>query len=866
MATATAQYGKLHLKTNFKVATTIESTYTGGKAVVTADERFLITPVGDDVNVMDLATGHQVFRLKGESDVISCLAVKPDGEHLVSASQSLLLKLWDLETGDEVRSWKAHEAPVIAMDFDATSTLVATGSADSTVKVWDVDGGFCTHNLKGHGGIISAVKFHSDKKRIRLVSGSDDCKIRVWDLHKRACVAVLDSHVSVIRGLDFSLDGSLLVSGARDKVLNVWNMGTYELEKTLPIYESVETLGVLPADSPFAEKGNLVVYTGGDKGIMRIWDVASGTCLATQAAEENNKHEISGSVYLNSTQTLVAITTDQNLLFYDVTDNLKRVRQIAGYNQEVLDLALVGKDDSHLAVVTNTEQLRVYNLSTMDCDILYGHTEIIMSVAASRDGTMLVSGSHDHTAVVWRFNADEEENADNRCVKVGTCVGHTEPVSAVAFPRKSNGFVITGSHDRTIKVWDIPITPSSSSEPVKLKTRYTFQAHDKDIQSIAVAPNDKVFASCALDKTAKLWSTDDGRLLGTFKGHRRGLWSVAFSPVDQILATSSTDKTIKLWNVTDFSCVKTFEGHTNSVLRCAFLSAGMQLVSCGSDGLLKLWTIRTNECVGTLDGHEDRIWALAVTKDETRVVSGSSDSTVVVWEDVTIQEQEEKQKVHEEQVLLEQDLSNYLHTRDYKRAILLALRLSKPHRLLALFTDLLHTRPDRDSTTGSLAVDALLPRLSPPNLLKLLTHLRAWNTNTRHARVAQTLLYVILHGVRPETLLGLRGGREVVEALVVYTERHERAAGEAVRGSFLVDWTVERMGGLDAVDDESTEEAMENGEGDEVRRWIEKAGVGNGHVHGAGAMLDGSSEGEEDDEDSEDQDEAEDEDAMQVDT
>ena len=39
---------------------------------------------------------------------------------------------------------------------------------------------------------------------------------------------------------------------------------------------------------------------------------------------------------------------------------------------------------------------------------------------------------------------------------------------------------------------------------MKLKARYTFHAHDKDIQSLAVAPNDKVFATAALDKTAKV--------------------------------------------------------------------------------------------------------------------------------------------------------------------------------------------------------------------------------------------------------------------------------------------------------------------------------------------------------------------------
>ncbi|KAJ3163633.1 Transducin (beta)-like 3 [Geranomyces michiganensis] len=841
-----APAAKLHLKTSFKVSSTIESIYTGGKVQVTADERLLITAVAEDINILDLATGRTVMRLRSETDAISCFAVKPDGKHIVTASQSLLLKLWDLKTGDEVRSWKAHEAPVVAMDFDSTSTLVATGSADSTVKVWDADGGFCTHNFKGHSGIVSAVKFNTlGDDSIRLVSGSDDCKIRVWDLNTRACLATLDSHVSVVRSLDFSANGAYLVSGARDKVVCLWNMRTFELEKTLPIFESVETAGVLLSSTPLPESvaaglvgaaGNrLLIYTGGDKGALRVWDVMAGECILAQPKQANTKHEILESIYLRNSHTLVAITSDQNLLFHDLATGLKRTRQIAGYNQEVLDLALLGADDSHLVVVTNTEQVRIYNLATMDCDILYGHSEIVMCVDRSRDGMLLASGARDHKVVVWKFRPEATDPAE-RYIQVGTCVGHTEPVSAVAFPRKSSSTVITGSYDRTIKVWDLPdalVAAASTKldgEPAKLKTRYTFQAHDKDIQSLAVAPNDKVFASGALDKTAKLWSMEDGRLLGVFKGHRRGIWCVQFSPVDQILATSSTDKTIKLWNVADFSCVKTFEGHTNSVLQVSFLSAGMQLASCGSDGLLKLWTIRSNECVATLDGHEDRVWALAVHKDEKYIMSGSSDSTIVVWEDVTIEEQETKQREHEEQVLLEQDLATFLLKRDYKNAILLAMRLDKPHRLLTLFEEVHHTNHHLHPTSilGHPQVDAIVAGLSDTNLEKLLLHTRTWNANSRHARTAQAVLNVILRFVPADRVANLRKAKEVVDALTVYTERHQRIANSLVTQSFIVDYTVESMAGFEEID------ADEDGEEDEdLDTWIGNMVIGN-HVPAKG--------------------------------
>lgn len=51
------------------------------------------------------------------------------------------------------------------------------------------------------------------------------------------------------------------------------------------------------------------------------------------------------------------MTSDQNIHLFDLKDSkIIRVRQIAGYNEEILDMVLTG-DDNHLAVITNTEQV-----------------------------------------------------------------------------------------------------------------------------------------------------------------------------------------------------------------------------------------------------------------------------------------------------------------------------------------------------------------------------------------------------------------------------------------------------------------------------------------------------------------------------
>lgn len=224
------------------------------------------------------------------------------GGYILTATRSLALQIYSLPSLTLHRSIpKAHEAPIITCCSDPTGTLFATGSADGIVKVWDAEKGHCTHVFKGHGGVISALVFNIVKGaggKARLISGADDCKIRVWDLRTRECLHVLDGHVSVIRGLDVTPDGRTLVSGGRDKVVNIWDLERGVLRKTLPVFEVLESVGLVEVEVEGKGKGKegekiYRIFTGGDKGIVRLWDLVSGEAVVTSGSSSSGKtHEI----------------------------------------------------------------------------------------------------------------------------------------------------------------------------------------------------------------------------------------------------------------------------------------------------------------------------------------------------------------------------------------------------------------------------------------------------------------------------------------------------------------------------------------------------------------------------------------------
>ena len=219
---------------------------------------------------------------------------------------------------------RAHEAPVHVCKADPTSTYLASGSADGVVKVWDIIRGFVTHVFKGHGGVVSALAFSYPQdvgsiiqiKTMHLITASVDTRIRIFNLVEGASTssgggkpeAVLEGHASVPRGLDVSSDGRWLISGGRDSVVLIWdlfsspknlsttkekkssNRRTPTLVKTIPILERVEAVGLLRSDDDQfhskTEFDKIRFYTGGEKGVIKIWDGSKGHVVQKLGVEQ----------------------------------------------------------------------------------------------------------------------------------------------------------------------------------------------------------------------------------------------------------------------------------------------------------------------------------------------------------------------------------------------------------------------------------------------------------------------------------------------------------------------------------------------------------------------------------------------------
>ena len=592
--------------------------------------------------------------------------------------------------------------------------------------------------------------------------------------------------------------------------MSVWDLTkkTPALVRTVPVYESIEGVGVLPEKEE--EQGVIRFVTAGENGSLRLWKLMLNgdapirgsepqcLCIATQEHPENHKVDPFLYLVMNAARAQLIVSTAENYLrFFKVeVEGFSSEKTIVGYNDDIIDIEYIpctgkeqGSREKLIAVATNSSEPQIIDLRTFHSTLLEGHSAIVLSVAPSSDGKFIATASRDNSCRIW-------DTATGQCV--ATCHGHTEAVTSVAFVNSTplntratsaaKPVVITASADRTLKCWACGGKRKAveGNAPQELRSTHTEVGHAKTINAIALSPNKAMIATASQDKTLKVWSVgaEGLGLTAALKGHKRSVWSVAFSPVDKCLVSGSADKTLRLWSATDFSCVSIFEGNESSVIRVKFFPDGRRIVSGSSNGVLKVWSVKKTECISTLEHHRDRVWAIAVASDGEEMITGASDGQITRWEDHA-EELAEKQKAEAEQeILKEEEMIRLERSKELVPAALKALELNRPFRLRKILKQMVATDPEQ--------ITSFIHKLSAKQHEQCWGMVKKWNTMASSAELAQHMIAALLHTNRFPLNTTLQVD-SLVRPIIAYSQRHTRRIDRIMQSSYLLDHALSCM-------------------------------------------------------------------------
>lgn len=238
---------------------------------------------------------------------------------------------------------------------------------------------------------------------------------------------------------------------------------------------------------------------------------------------------------------------------------------------------------------------------------LRGHGGPVRALAISSDGTQVLSGSFDTSAIRWSIS----RNAAEQVMRF-----HENAVNAVAFLQ--DGRMVTAGADARIAVWS-----AGKSQPDAV-----FEGHAAPVASLAVSPDGAWLASASWDHTVRLWPLNGGtpRVL---EGHSQNVNGVAFSPDGRAVISVGYDAAVRIWPVAGDGSpiVRQLPTPLNAVA----VTPDGEIVVGGADG--KVYFLSPEgEMRADVQASATPIIALAAAKDGALVAAAGIRGTVTVVE------------------------------------------------------------------------------------------------------------------------------------------------------------------------------------------------------------------------------------------
>jgi WD40 repeat protein len=497
--------------------------------------------------LLDPNTGKQVgATLVGHTARVQSIVFSPDGQFLASAGWDRTVIIWDKNTQRPILPpFQGPEDRLTKVAFHPEGNIMAASSASRIIYLWNVFTGREIYRLKdGHSNIITGISFSSDGNT--LASSSLDGTIQLWNMvNRQKRDQPLKGHVGEVYSVAFHPNGVQLASGGQDQKTMVWDLrADQQLNRNIINGSDIKKAAISP-DGRIVAQIDCARFEGSVclQDEARFWLVSPGSAVLLPGRQPLRDFRQMYGIQFSPDGSIVAV---------------------AGCQSEGPVSAPCYQHGVRLYLTLSGQQIGVP---------LEGHTDTITTMAFSKDGRILATGSRDRSIRIW----DGTSGTFSRIV----LRSHTGAISALEFSVDGRRMVSAGL-DRTIRLWDTS-TWLPASQPLR--------GNNDSIYSLVYTPDGKFFYSGGADRLIVQWD------------------SLTLTPT-QSFSTS----------------------HTSAISNLAFSPDRSTLYSTGNDRTLRFWDIIDQREIGqAMSGHEGPIHSLNITRDGEILMTASRDR-IRVWE------------------------------------------------------------------------------------------------------------------------------------------------------------------------------------------------------------------------------------------
>lgn len=460
-----------------------------------------------------------------------------------------------------------------------------------------------------------------------------------------------------ISDLALSPDGCYLVVGSS---IGVW---WYELPTMVPIALWDTERGMISAIS-FSPDGQWLATGDGD-GILKMWDVQKGICVAKMDREDAEKdyHSISQIAFSPDSQLLAASSKRDYILYVWHWKTGVRVakfheetnfRWFGGSRRPVVfskdgcllactmpNKKLLGCAEADGSIRTpahSTNFIVVWNIKTSErLACLMASANFTESLSFSPCGQFLAAGERGGAVRVWAVNSWElldstilndeayrmqvSYSPESTLYAMGTsnstvtmwdvelrekCYTSIETSRSIECTYLANGSQLIFGTEREFKIW----------EPKKSQQRPSIHLHTGIPDSLAFSGDGKTLAGGYWNKGIMLWEIENPAKYPTCFNPSGGNYSVSGSPTGKIYVIGHDTNTTTVWEIdnTEIPITNfTLPNEERRVTGAAFAPTS-KMLACGDDeGMLYLWNTQCEKKLNTLTTHVStiRLWSVA---------------------------------------------------------------------------------------------------------------------------------------------------------------------------------------------------------------------------------------------------------------